>query len=292
VLYRLSQRFAWLRTALAVNQRVSDVGGGPLSSSITLAAFLSLFPLILVGIAVLGFVSAGNADFPQKAVDQLGLTGEAANQVLRAINEAEQSRRAASIVGFVGLVWAALGVVGTLGQAFNATWQVTGRGWTTKLVDLASLVGFGLLFLATLFLGPAAARLPGPAAVPTVALGLVLNVVVFVWMFRTLTNVAVAWTEHLPGAVGAAVGLEVLKLVGSFYVPRTVASASALYGSIGVVFAILAWLALFSRLVVYASAFNVIRHEQRHGTVTVEIKVPRIAGEVPLEANRGGAIVE
>lgn len=292
MLERLSQRFAWLRTALAVNQRVSDVGGGPLSSSITLAGFLSLFPLILVGIAVLGFVSAGNSDFPQKVIDQLGLTGEAANQMLHAINEAEQSRRAATVVGFFGLLWAGLGVVGTLAQALNATWQVKGRGWTGKLVDLAWLIGAGLLFLASLALGPVAAWLPGPATIPTVILGLALNVVVFLWLFRSLTNVAVGWTDHLPGAIAAAIGLEVLKAVGTFYVPRAVASASALYGSIGVVFAILAWLALFSRLVVYASAFNVVRHEQRHGTVTVEIKVPRIAGEVPVEANRGGAVVE
>src|SRR5262245_39958700 len=212
--------------------------------------------------------------------------------MLHAINEAEQSRRAATVVGFFGLLWAGLGVVGTLAQALNATWQVKGRGWTGKLVDLAWLIGAGLLFLASLAPGPVAAWLPGPATIPTVILGLALNVVVFLWLFGSLTNVAVGWTDHLPGAIAAAIGLEVLKAVGTFYVPRAVASASALYGSIGVVFAILAWLALFSRLVVYASAFNVVRHEQRHGTVTVEIKVPRIAGEVPVEANRGGAIVE
>ena len=70
------------------------------------------------------------------------------------------------------------------------------------------------------------------------------------------------------------------------------ASASALYGSLGVVFAILAWLALAGRLVLYASAYNVIRYEREHGTVTVGIEVPHIAGEVPLEATRGGAVNE
>ena len=119
-----------------------------------------------------------------------------------------------------------------------------------------------------------------------------MDVAIFLWMFRTLTNVTVPWRDHLPGAVAGAVGLEVLKLVGTVYVPRVVSSASALYGSLGVVFAILAWLALLSRLVVYASAFNVIRHEQRYGTVTVEIKVPHIEGEVPLEVNRGGAVTD
>jgi membrane protein len=293
VLDWLRERFPWLATPLAVHQRVSDVGGGPLASSIALAGFLSLFPLLLVAIAVLGFVSANSADFASEVVDQLGLTGQAAKQVVEVISNAEDSRRAASLVGLVGLLWGGLGVVGTLEQALNATWQVKGRpGWKAKLIYLFWLVGAGSLFLASVSLGAAAAAVPGPAEVPTVLVGLVLDILLFLWMFRALTAVALPWTDHLPGAILVGVGLEILKLLGSVWVPRAVSSSSALYGSLGVVFAILAWLALSARLVVYAAAFNVVRHEQRHGTVTVEIKVPRIKGEVPLHANRGGAVAE
>ncbi len=293
MLDRLRERFPWLGTPLAVHRRVSDVGGGPLASSIALAGFLSLFPLLLVAIAVLGFLSAGDTDFAASVVEQLGLTGSAADQVLDVLHNAEDSRRAASLVGLAGLLWGGLGVVGTLEQALNATWQVTGRpGWKAKLVDLAWLAVAGVLFFASIALAPAAASLPGPAVVPTVILGLVLDTVLFLWMFRALTSVSVPWSDHLPGAIAGGVGFEVLKLVGGVYVPRAVSSASALYGSLGVVFAILAWLALSARLVVYASAYNVVRHEQRYGTVTVEIKVPRIEGEVPLQANRGGAVAE
>ena len=289
----IRERFPWLATPLAVHQRVADVGGGPLASSIALAGFLSLFPLLLVGIAVLGFVSHGSSDFPSEVVEQLGLTGAAADQVLEVLGTAEESRRTASVVGFVGLLWAGLGVVGTLEQALDATWQVKGRpGWQAKLVDLAWLAGAGLLFLASMALGPAAAALPGPAVVPTVLLGLVIDTVLLVWMFRALTAVSVPWSDHLPGAMVGTVGLEVLKLLGGVYIPRAVASASALYGSLGIVFAILAWLALSARLIVYASAYNVIRHERRHGTVTVAIQVPNIAGAAPVQADRGGAVAE
>ncbi len=293
MLDRLRARFGWLDTALRVHERVGAVGGGPLSSSIALAGFLSLFPLLLVAIALLGFLSAGDTGFAAEVVDQMGLTGSAQDQVLDALSHAEDSRRAASIVGVVGLLWAGLGVVGTLDQALNATWQVKGRpGWKAKLIDLAWLAGAGLVFFGSVMLGAGAGELPGPAVVPTVALGLVVDVVLFLWMFRALTNVSVSWRDHLPGAVAGGIGLEILKLIGTVYVPRAVSSSSALYGSLGVVFAILAWLAIASRLVVYASAFNVIRHEQTHGTVTVEIEVPHIVGEVPLAADRGGAVTE
>ncbi|MGH9233041.1 MAG: YihY/virulence factor BrkB family protein [Acidimicrobiales bacterium] len=290
---RITDRLGWLRTPLAVHRRVGDLGGGPLASSITLASFLSLFPLLLVGVAVVGFLSANDTDFAARAVDYLGLTGSAADLVLEAIGNAESSRRTASVVGFAGLVWAGLGVVGTLAQAFDTIWQVKGRpGWRTRLRSLAWLAGAGTLYLGALALGPTAATLPGPAAVPTVLLGLAAHVVLFVWMFRVLTNVTVPWTDHLPGAIALGLGLGVLQLASGIYLPRAASSWSALYGSLGVVFALLAWLAIAARLVVYAAAFNVVRHEQRHGTVTVGIEVPRIEGEVPLEVTRGGAVSE
>jgi membrane protein len=281
-----------VRSFLPVHERVSAVGGGPLASSIALGGFLSLFPLLLVGVAVLGFVSAGETDFPSRVVDQLGLEGEAADQVVEIIDTAEQSRRAASVVGLVGLVWAGLGVAGALEHALNATWQVKGRGITSRLAAVAWLVGAGLLFLGSMALGPLLNELPGPVTVPAIVAGFVLDVQLFVWMFVVLTNVDLPWRVHLPGAVVGGVGLAVLKIIGSVYVPRLVASSSALYGSLGVVFAILAWLALTARLVVYAAAFNVVRYEKEHGTVTVDIQVPHISGQVPLEATRGGAVSE
>jgi membrane protein len=286
------RRLPIVRSILPIHERVGAVGGGPLSSSIALAGFLSLFPLLLVGVAVLGFVSAGDTDFTTEVVDQLGLEGKAANQVVEVIDTAEQSRRAASVVGLVGLAWAGLGVAGALEHALNATWQVKPRGITARLVAVAWLVGAGLLFLGSMALGPLLNELPGPVTVPTILAGFVLNVLLFVWMFVVLTNIGLPWRVQLPGAVLGGVGLEVLKIIGSVYVPRLVASSSALYGSLGVVFAILAWFALTARLVVYAAALNVVRYEREHGTVTVEIEVPHISGQVPLGTNRGGAVSE
>jgi membrane protein len=288
----LRRRFPWLSTPLAVHERVTAVLGGPLSSSIALAGFLSLFPLLLVAIAVAGFVTAGDTEFPERVVENLGLEGEAAEQVLQALETAESSRRTASVVGLLGLLWAGLGVVGALENALNAVWQVTGRGITAKAVEVAWLAGAGLLFLGSMSLGPVINWLPGSGVLATVILGAVIDTLLLVWMFKVLTNANVSWRAHVPGAVAGGIGIEILKLVGGVYVPRAVASSSALYGSIGIVFAVLAWLALSARLVVYAAAFNVVRYERAHGTVTVELEVPRIEGEVPVAATRGGAVAE
>ena len=275
-----------------VNDRFGAIGGGPLASSIALASFVSLFPLLLVIIAIIGFVASGDSSFASSLIGELGLRGSAADTVSDAIATAEGSRRAASIVGFIGLLSSGLGVVGSLQTALNAAWQAKGRGLVDRLVALRWLLGAGILFLATAALGPLLRWAPGPAKPLTVVLGLALTTVLFVWTYHSLGNNSVGWRVHLPGALLVAVGFEILKMVGAILVPRAVASSSALYGSLGVVFAVLAWLLIYGRLIVYGAVLNVVRYEMVEGTVTVEIEVPRIDGEVPLTSTRGGAVDE
>lgn len=290
-LTRWRRRWRWLDRLLSVNDRFSAIGGGPMSSSIALAAFLSLFPLLLVAIALVGFISSSNADFAASLVQDLGLHGRAAEVVEDAITTAEDSRRAASAIGILGLIWAGLGVVGALQAACNAAWQTTGRGLLDRAVAVAWLLGAGALFLASTLLGPVVGLVPASLAVVAVAVGVLLTTALFVWTFSFLGNQPLPWRAHLPGAFLIAIGFEVLKAIGTVFLPRMVASSSALYGVIGVVFAVLAWLAIYARLIVYAAVVNVMRWEARQGTTTARIEVPRLGPrEAPLTANRGGAV--
>ncbi len=289
---RWRARWPWLDAVLSITDRFGAIGGGPLSSSIALALFVSLFPLLLVIIAVVGFVSSGDSTFASSLVEDLGLRGRAAEVVQDAIRTAEGSRQAASVVGLFGLLWSGLGVVGSIQTALNAVWQAKGRGLLDRLVALRWLLGAGALFLASAALGPLLRWVPGPVKPVTILAGLLLTTALFVWTYHSLGNSHVDWRVHLPGAVFVAVGFEILKVVGAIIVPRSVASSSALYGTLGVVFAVLAWLLVYARLIVHGAVLNVVRYEKGAGTVTVEIEVPRIDGEVPLTTTRGGAVDE
>ena len=290
-LTRLRRRSRLLDTALAVHERVGAVGGNPLSSAIALAGFLSLFPLLVVGVAVMGFFSAGNVDFADQVVEDLGLEGDTADTLVDTIHSAERSRQAATAIGLIGLAWSGLAVANALQATLNAVWQVKGKGFKSKLWAVVWLGGLGLLFLASIGLAPLVSILPGPAIVGSMLVGLVVDILIFLSMFRALTNVRVPWRAHLPGAVLAAVGFGVLKAISGLYVPRLVESSS-LWGSLGVVFVLLAWFLLISRLVVYSAALNVVVYERRHGTVTVELEAPKMDGVVALAATRGGAVSE
>jgi membrane protein len=287
-LERLGERWRWFGTALRVQKRYSELNGNHLASAVTLAGFLALFPLLLFGIAVLGFFAANSADLAAEVVERLGLTGRAEQAVVDAVATARQSRRSASLVGLAGLLWSGLALVAAMQHAVNATWQVTGRGWRDKLEGLVWLGGAGTLLLGSLALSAAVNFLPAFLAPLTIVAGLAVNLGLWLWTLKVLANRDVGWRSLLPGAVTGAVGLEVLKLVGSVYVPHAVSSASALYGTLGVVFAILAWLLFFGRLVVYSAVLNVVRWEEDHGTSTVELQVPKVPGQVAVEATRAG----
>lgn len=288
----MARRHPWSRFLLEVQERFGEVHGGFLASAVTLAAFLSLFPLLLLLTAAVGFFAAGDVTLAADATRELGLQGDAAQLVTDAIAAAEENRRTASVVGIVGLLSSALGVVAALQHAYDAVWQVKGRGLKDKLYGLAWLVGAALLFAASFALTTVVQFLPGPAWPLGVALGLLVSVALFLWTSQVLVNLDVPWRALLPGAVFAAVGFEVLKAVGGIYVPRVVSQSSELYGSIGVVFALLAWLFFFGRLLVYSAVLSVVRWESAHGTATVEIDVPNMPGLTPLTGTRAGEVDE
>ncbi len=279
--------FGWLRIGLALQARYGELNGNYLASAVTLAAFMSLFPLLLVASSVLGFLASGEPDLANQLIDNMGLTGSAADTVRQMISTAESSRQAASIVGLGGLLWTGLGLVAAMQYAVNTPWQITGRGMKDKLSALLWLAGFGPLFLATFGIAVVLNFLPALLSPLGVVAGLALNTAMWLWTMKVLLHRKVGWRALLPGAILGGVGLEVLKLVGAVYVPRLVASASALYGSLGVVFAILAWMLFFGRLIVYASTLNVVLWEEEHGTVKVDLEVPR-ASPIGTEVTRAG----
>lgn len=292
----LGQRWPWLDQALDVQERFGEVNGGFISSGIAVSVFIAIFPLLLVAIAVIGFVASGDETMSTRLVDDLGLTGSAGDTVKNAIDRAADSKRAASVVGLVGLAWSGSGVGVALQRGVRTPWQEQAKGLGERAKAAGWLVVAAVGFAIALALSSALNWLPDEVPVVavvalTVAVGLAIEIGLFWWMFWGLGTRRVPAKALLPGAILAGVGFEVLKLVGTLYVPRLVASSSSLYGPIGVVFAIIAWLTLAARLIVYASTLNVVRYEREVGTVTVPVHVPKLPGDAATATTRSGLIL-
>lgn len=277
-----------------IQDRFGEVQGDPLANGIALQIFLSLIPLLLVAIAVVGFVAGGDASFTGDVIERLGIPsdGPAAEALRTTIANAQESRRTASIVGVLGLLWRGLAVVAAVQRAIDNVWQTKSAGLKDKAGALLWVVGAGAIFTTSFGVATVLNFLPTFLAPLSIMIGLSMNFGLFLWTFAELGRLPVGWRALVPGATVCAVGLELLKLIGTLYVPRLVASSSALYGSLGIVIAILAWLAFFGRLFVYGAVVNVMRWEAGHGTLHVPVEVPRVDAAIAVGADRSGAVVD
>ena len=276
---------------LAVQRRFRELQGGNLAAAVAFQAFVSLLPLVVVAVGIVGFVSAGSSfDVAARIVGQLGLTGDAARVIGDAVAAAERSRRAASVIGVAGVAWAGLRLVGALQFAYNQVWQVEARGLRDKAVGLAWLVVAALALVVSSVLTTVLRWLPGPVAPFGVVMTLLVNFALWLWTAKVLPNRDVGWRPLVPGACLGAVGLEALKVAGGFVIPRVASSSSELYGSLGVVLAVLAWLLVFGRLIVYSAVLNVVLYEAGHGTRRTAIEIPATPGVRPRETTRSGRV--
>jgi membrane protein len=286
--YAVAGKHRPLCVMLKMNDRYGEVNGNFLAGAITLQSFLSLFPLLLLVLSVAGFIAANhNPDLAVEIIAKLGLSGQAAQAFSTALQRAVDTRGTALGVATVGLLWSGLALVGSFQFAYDQVWQVEQRGIKDKLVGVAWLVGAAVLFLASAAVTTVLGLLPGFLWPVGIALTLATNVALWLWTSKLLPNRDVGWRPLVPGAIVGGVGLEILKFVGRFWVPHLVASSSAVYGSIGVVFAILAWLFFFGRLIVYSACLNVVLYEEKAGTLRATIEVPNTP-EVSAEVRRSG----
>ena len=76
-------------------------------------------------------------------------------------------------------------------------------------------------------------------------------------MFTRLPRVKTPVIRVLRAAVFGAVGFEILKFIGAFYVARTTSKGEATYGTFAVVVGLLLFLNLISRLILLTAAFAV-----------------------------------
>ncbi len=260
------QRRRRLAFVVAVIKRFSDDRGGQLAALIAYYAFVSLFPLLLVFVTVLGIVLQGDPTLKQSILkstqgqfpivgDQLRLHSLPASGVALAI-------------GLVGSLLGGLAVTNATQDAFNRIWQVPARrrlGFiATRLRGLRLLALFGLLNI----LSTTAAGFVGSNSGGTleffggVVAALLFNLALFGGAFALLTNARVDWRELAPGVLLAAVVWQILQHVGGFYVEHVIKRAGPLSATFGLVLGLLAWLYLGAQVTVFAAEVNVVRARQ------------------------------
>jgi membrane protein len=260
----------------AVYQRYNALNGRATAAAITLYGFLALFALAVLAVAIVGFVSEGHEDVASDIVNWLGVTGTAAKVVTDAVDAASKSARVASVVGVVGLIWVGSSFAVAIAHAYNEAWRVPTRVNYERLKGLGWLGGAALMLVAGSFVTAGFTALPAVLAPLVLLASITVNTALWLWTSWVLPNRRVPWPALVPAAIFGGVGLELLKIAGGYVVPLLVSRSSALYGTIGVVFALLAWLLVLGRLVVFVTVLEVDGWERSHGTEEIRVKVPAL----------------
>lgn len=254
-------------------QRYQTDNGDRLAAAVTFYWFLSLFPILLVAIAILGF--ALGADARTQVVD--GLHGYLPDTLSATIGTVvATSKGKAGVIGLAGLLLSGLGWIDALREAIRTIWHLTGSAGniiTRKLFDIGVLIGLFAVIAASVVVSGAATASTGAVLtflgvthttgvgvltqVLGYAIGGAVDTVLFLYLFTRLARVRSPLRRVLGGALFGAVAFELVKFVGAFYVARTTSKGEATYGTFAVVVGLLLFLNLISRVILLAAAFTV-----------------------------------
>jgi YihY family inner membrane protein len=251
-----------LAIALAVQKKFSDDGAGNLAALIAYYAFLSLFPLLLLAVAVLGFVlqsdPGARATILNSGLKEIPIIGTSFD-----LGHLKGST-VGLVVGAVGALAAGLGVTVVVQTTFNQVHGVAHRYrpnfFTARVRGLGLLAVLGVLqIVSTVVTGFVSTGTGGIGlAIAGIVAALACNLLLFFAAFRLLTSRQIETHDLWPGIIFSSIGWEILQSVGGLYVKHVLHGATQTYGSFATVIGLLAWLFLGARLVVYAAELNAV----------------------------------
>jgi YihY family inner membrane protein len=258
------RRFTPAAFLFGVIKKYGDDNGGVLVSNLAYSAFVSLFPLLLILVTILGLVSALNpgfrADVLKTVADQVPLIG---SQLTGNVHELKRSSVIGLIVGLAVLIWGATGLAQAGLFTMEQVWNVPGParpGFAQRLgraLLFIGLLGAGLIVTT----GLASLNTYGHKAAILTALAEVVaalvNVGMYLAAFRVLTPKTVPTRRFVPGAITGGIAWTLLQILGTYLVHHFLRSDSA-YGVFATVLGLLAWIYLGTEITVYSAEINVV----------------------------------
>jgi YihY family inner membrane protein len=257
------QRHSVLGFPFGVIKKYGDDQGGKKAALLAHYGFLSLFPLLLVFLTVLGYALAKDPQLQQGVIDTLARQFPVLGPQVEDSISTIQGSGIALVVGILGTLWGGLGITQSFQDAMNDIWNVPRRQRPNFWLRLARGLAALLLVAGEVVAATVLAQLgiAGPGLLGRLDLlagSLLLNLLLLLVMFQLLTGTRLRWRWLLPGAAAGALGWSVLQTVGVQLVNHQLERANLLYGVFAGVLVLLGWLYLSTQLVVYAAEVNVV----------------------------------
>jgi membrane protein len=263
-----------------------------LAASLSFFTMLSLGPLLLITLRVVGIIlgpeaAAGQLDFfLQQVVGPGG--AEVLQEVIAAAGDDDTGGNLATAVSIGILIFSASYVFAELQDAMNTVWDVpTPEGWAVwrmirnRLVAFAMVLSLAFLLLVSMVISTVLAALSAFVMPEPGRIGQAINFLVslsvtsgvFAILFKFLPDVKIRWRDVAPGAVMTAVLFTIgQQLVGMYLGQATVVG---LFGAAGSLVAILLWVYYTAMIMFFGAEFTKGYIDWRRGEQSV---ISRSAG--------------
>jgi YihY family inner membrane protein len=249
----------------AVVRKYSDDQAGRLTAQISHAAFLSVFPLLLVLLTLVGVFLGGHQslqnDIVNSALRQFPVVG---TDLKRNIHELSTSNLWALAVGIVWLLYGSMRLSRSSQAMMASVWDIDRDDlpdfwhWIPRAAGFLAVLGVGFIVGGALAGLGAFGRLGSFSNGIGLVLSLVVNVLMFWAAFAIVVHIPRQDRSVWPGAVIGGAGWTLLQFAGAQLVNHQLRHLSNLYGTFATILGLIWWIALGALVTVYAAECNVV----------------------------------
>jgi membrane protein len=266
-------------------QRLQKSNGGQYAAAISYYSFLAIFPLLLLAFSITGFVLHSNPSAQERLLAHItdAFPSGAADALVSAVKTFVNNRASVGAIALFGLLLTGLGWINNIRTGVEVMWGRThvhrnmfvARGSSLLILaglGLSALVSVGLTIVGTSLtdqivsaLGWSGTWVPPLVKFAGILIAVLADIVIFMWLLIWLPGVRVHPMIAFKGAILAAVGFEILKIIGTYTVAHTSQSLTA--GPFASVIALLVWIQLVSRLLLFSAAWTAVLAADKNATL-------------------------
>jgi membrane protein len=273
---RLRARYGWFDHVMRAQERYNDSKGDFYAAGITYFTVFAIFPLLMVGFAIAGFILARQPDLLADIEERIrsAVSGDVGQQLIDLMDSAIESRTSVGIIGLVAAAWAGLGWMANLREALSQMWGLFRHeppGFIrTKLSDLVAMVGLFAAIVVTIALTVLGSSdvmqrvleslglqdVPGVGValrVTSLVVSVVIAWLLFTWIIARLPRESVSVRSSVWAGLMAAVGFEIFKQLGSIYLQAVVHGPAG--ATFGPVLGLMVFAYITARLILFATAW-------------------------------------
>ena len=263
------QRHTVSAFAFGVVKKYGDDNAGTLTIQLTYSMIVTVFPLLLLLITVLGIVLADDPSAHHRVLDSaFGQFPIVGSSLAHNIHALKRSSVFGIVIGLLGLVYGSTNLAQSGLFVMEQTWNIPGAVRPNYLIRMVRsltflvVLAFGLILTTVLTGFGTFGRHDFWLGLIGEIFGAAVNVGLYLVAFRTLTPKQIATRSLIPGAIVGGVAWTLLQALGGYVVGHDLKNASALYGAFGLFLGLIAWIFLGAEITVYAAEINTVLHRR------------------------------